>query len=157
MYHIGVGLEVVRFDKMGLPGPQLVKRATGKFTLTFYCLLTNCFTLKVRGMVQKKIPFESVLAENAIAAYLRKNASYISFVGEVNDVDSVMSAQIGSITCLEGKNHYAFRGIARLKYQLDDGMMECCYNISASCTMVMDEEDEIVIKDMSVINVISKR
>ena len=41
-------------------------------------------------MVQKKIPFESVLAENAIAAYLRKNASYISFVGEVNDVDSVI-------------------------------------------------------------------
>ena len=35
MYHIGVGFEVVRFDKMGLPGPQFVKRATGKFTLTF--------------------------------------------------------------------------------------------------------------------------
>ena len=104
-------------------------------------------------MAQKKIPFDCVLAGKAIAAYLRKNASYISFVGEVNDVDSVMTVQISSITCLEGKNHYAFSGIARLKYQLDDGMKECCYNISASCTMVMEEDDEIGIKDMSVIYV----
>ena len=37
-------------------------------------------------MVQEKNPFESVLAGKAIAAYLRKNASYISFVGEVNNV-----------------------------------------------------------------------
>ena len=59
MYHIGVGFEVVRFDMKGLPGPQLVKRATGKFTLTFYCVLTNCFTLKVRGMAQKKIEEEA--------------------------------------------------------------------------------------------------
>ena len=39
VYHIGVGFEVVRFDKMGLPGPQFVKRATGKFTLSFYCVV----------------------------------------------------------------------------------------------------------------------
>lgn len=37
-------------------------------------------------MVQKKIPFDCVLAGKTMAAYLRKNASYISFVGEVNDV-----------------------------------------------------------------------
>ena len=35
MYHIGVGFDVVRFDKMGLPGPLFMKRATGKFTLLF--------------------------------------------------------------------------------------------------------------------------
>ena len=56
MYHIGVGFEVVRFDKMGLPGPQLVKRATGKFTLTFYCVLTNCFTFKkVTGLTRIQV------------------------------------------------------------------------------------------------------
>ena len=37
-------------------------------------------------MVQKKNPFDCVLAGKAIAAYLRKNASYISFVGEVTTV-----------------------------------------------------------------------
>lgn len=47
MYHIGVGFEVVRFDMMGLPGPQFVKRAMGKFTLSFYCVMQNyCLTLK---------------------------------------------------------------------------------------------------------------
>ena len=35
VYHIGVSFEVVRFDKMGLPGPLFMKRTTGKFTLTF--------------------------------------------------------------------------------------------------------------------------
>ena len=43
MYHIGVGFEVVRFDKMGLPGPQFVKRATGKFTLSFLLCINQLF------------------------------------------------------------------------------------------------------------------
>ena len=46
MYHIGVGFEVVRFDKMGLPGPQFVKRATGKFTLSFCCVVNRLFHIK---------------------------------------------------------------------------------------------------------------
>lgn len=108
-------------------------------------------------MVQTKIPFDCASAEKAIAAYLRKNVSSLSFVGEVSRVDSVTTVQISSIACLEGKNHYSFMGIVGLKYQLDDGMMDCCYNVSASCTMVMNEEEEIVVNDMSVINVISKR
>ena len=46
MYHIGVGFEVVRFDKMGLPGPLFMKRATGKFTLSFYCVVNSLFHIK---------------------------------------------------------------------------------------------------------------
>ena len=44
--HIGVGFEVVRFDMMGLPGPQFVKRATGKFTLSFCCVVNRLFHIK---------------------------------------------------------------------------------------------------------------
>ena len=46
MYHIGVSFEVVRFDMMGLPGPLFVKRATGKFTLSFYCVVNRLFHIK---------------------------------------------------------------------------------------------------------------
>ena len=46
MYHIGVGFEVVRFDMMGLPGPQFVKRAMGKFTLSFCCVVNRLFHIK---------------------------------------------------------------------------------------------------------------
>ena len=46
MYHIGVGFEVVRFDMMGLPGPQFVKRATGKFTLSFLLCINQLFHIK---------------------------------------------------------------------------------------------------------------
>ena len=47
MYHIGVGFEVVRFDKIGLPGPQFVKRAMGKFTLFFLlCYAKLLFNIK---------------------------------------------------------------------------------------------------------------
>ncbi len=46
MYHIGVGFEVVRFDMMGLPGPQFVKRAMGKFTLSFCCVVNRWFHIK---------------------------------------------------------------------------------------------------------------
>ena len=76
MYHIGVGFEVVRFDMNGLPGPQFMKRATGKFTLTFYCVLTNCFTLKSTIMVRQKLSFD-VEADKvkAIADYVRTHVS----------------------------------------------------------------------------------
>lgn len=47
-YHIGVSFEVVRFDKMGLPGPLFVKRATGKFTLSFVMLLNLINIIKTR-------------------------------------------------------------------------------------------------------------
>lgn len=46
MYHIGVSFEVVRFDMMGLPGPLFVKRTTGKFTLSFYCVVNRLFHIK---------------------------------------------------------------------------------------------------------------
>ena len=46
MYHIGVSFEVVRFDKMGLPGPLFMKRTTGKFTLSFYCVVNRLFHIK---------------------------------------------------------------------------------------------------------------
>ena len=48
MYHIGVGFEVVRFDMMGLPGPQFVKRATCKFTLA------DCGIVNRLSYIQKK-------------------------------------------------------------------------------------------------------
>lgn len=108
-------------------------------------------------MTQQKIPFDASLAERAIANYLRKNVSSLTFRGKVSDVDSISTVQIGTITCLEDKNHYEFNGILGLKYQLDDGTMDCPFNISASCTMVINEEEEVVIKDMSIIQVKSKR
>ena len=46
MYHIGVSFEVARFDMKGLPGPQLVERASGKFTLSFYCVVNRLFHIK---------------------------------------------------------------------------------------------------------------
>ena len=47
MYHIGVSFEVVRFDKMGLPGPLFMERTTGKFTLFFLlCYAKLLFNIK---------------------------------------------------------------------------------------------------------------
>ena len=75
MYHIGVGFEVVRFDKMGLPGPLFMKRTTGKFTLTFYCVLTNCFTLKSTIMVQLKLknPILHFTSFNVLESIIKDN------------------------------------------------------------------------------------
>ena len=63
MYHIGVSFNVVRFDKMGLPGPLFMKRATGKFTLTFCCVVNRLFHIKKLEVWYSKLSFYDDVVE----------------------------------------------------------------------------------------------
>ena len=156
MYHIGVGFEVVRFDMMGLPGPQFVKRATGKFTLSFYCVVNRLFHIKSTIMVRPKLSFD-VKADKvkAIADYVRTHVSSISFLGKAKGL-KVKSAILepGTIQLpSETDSHWNVSGHVKLGIEKEDGILENNFFFTCDCELSKGDEGEPIVTGLTKIQV----
>lgn len=160
MYHIGVGLNVVRFDKMGLPEPQLVGRATGRFTL-FYCCSNKLIVqqLKVKVMVRPKLSFDKKEDRaTAIADFIRENVSSIKFVSEMRGKE-VLSATNVFVTNIsemgDDSTHWNVSGRMFLKYVgNEEGMiLDQQFRFTCSCKVERGKDDVPVVSDLKTIMV----
>ena len=159
MYHIGVGFNVVRFDKMGLPEPQLVERATGRFTL-FYCCSNKPIVqqLKVNVMVRPKLSFDKKEDRaTAIADFIRENVSSIEFVGEMRGkrVQSAKDVFVTASRTEEDGTHWNICGEMSLEYVVDEygGTLGQLFSFAGSCRMERGKDDVPVVSDFKLIRI----
>ena len=102
-------------------------------------------------MVQRKLSFDvNDDKVTAIATYVRKNVSSISFKGKMSGV-KVRSAniEIGTVTLFPSDNqHWDIRGHAHLEYQKGDGYLTQTFLFSSDCQLSKGENGEPIVSNL---------
>lgn len=140
---------------------QFVKRATGKFTLTFVVLVTGCFTLKSQKYGTQKLSYDEESDRKiAVAAYIRKNYDSIKFLGEKVKGKKVKNAEaeVGSCKPISDEKVY-WRCLGDVSLSIlvgDDDCLAETYHFSCDCKLKRGEQGEPVVSDLDRIQVDSK-
>ena len=107
-------------------------------------------------MVQRKLSFDvNDDKVTAIATYVRKNVSSISFKGKMSGV-KVRSAniEIGTVTLFPSDNqHWDIRGHAHLEYQKGDDYLTQTFLFSSDCQLSKGKNGEPIVSNLRSIQI----
>ena len=107
-------------------------------------------------MVQRKLSFDvNDDKVTAIATYVRKNVSSISFKGKMSGV-KVRSAniEIGTVTLFPSDNqHWDIRGHAHLEYQKVYCYLTQTFLFSSDCQLSKGENGEPIVSNLTSIQI----
>lgn len=103
-------------------------------------------------MVQRKLSFDVDGGKiAAIATYVRKNVSSISFIGKMKGkVVESANIEIGTVELSPiDKLHWGIRGHIRLGHVEGDGTLEENFSFSGDCDLAKDEEGAPVVSNLA--------